>query len=156
MRDVIKDGYAWYFALLYRRLQLSHPCVLSINIRHTAVWEALALKHLKHLSNIIARPQLRAVAAPPQKKDSVAKLHYITHVQNGCHHIFKVMHSRQEKCGCNEHFNVKRSRRQDADTVYSVSKFNFSRNLWNFEICYFGLRMLSSSFCFFFFIQRFL
>ena len=75
----------------------------------------------------------------PPKKDRVAKLHYITrHVRNGGHHIFKVMHSRHEKCECNEHFNMKTSRPQDSDAVYGVSKFKLSRNLWNFEICYFG------------------
>ena len=95
---------------------------------------------------------------PPKKKDRVAKLHYITrHVRNGRHLFFKVLHIRHQKFGCNEHFNIKRSRRHASDTVYGVSKFNLSRNLWNFEICYFGLRMLSSSFCFFCFsTQRFL
>ena len=100
------------------------------------------------------RPRQRS--PPPKKKDRVAKLHYITrHVRNGCHHIFKVMHSRHEKCGCNKHFNIKRSQPQDSDAVYGESKFNFSRNLWNIEICYFARIMLSSSF-FFFSIQRFL
>ena len=82
-------------------------------------------------------------------KKRLAKLHYITrHVRNGCHLILATMLSRHERCGCNEHFNMKRSRRQDSDAVYGVWKFNLSRNLWNFEICYFRLRMLSSSFCF--------
>ena len=101
----------------------------------------------------------------PKKKDRVAKLHYITrHVQNSCRHILATMFSRHERCGCNQHFYMKRSRPQDSDAVYGLSKFNFNLNLWDFEICYFRLRMLSSSFfccccCFFFFffsIQRFL
>ena len=66
----------------------------------------------------------------PQKKDRVAKLHYITrHVRNGCHHILATMLSRHERCGCNKHFIMKRYRRQDSDAVYGMSKFNFSRNL---------------------------
>ena len=65
-----------------------------------------------------------------KKKDLVAKLHYITrHVRNGCQHILATMLSRHDSCGCNKHFNMERSRRQDSNAVYSVSKFNFGRNL---------------------------
>ena len=107
-------------------------------------------------SNWMITPDLFfIVRSPPQKKKTVAKLHYITrHVWNGCRHILATMLSRCGRCGCNEHFNMKRFQQQDSDAVYSVSKFNFSRNLWNIEICYFGLRMLSSSFCFYFFSTR--
>ena len=73
--------------------------------------------------NNIGRPRQRL--PPPQRKDRIAKLHYITrHVRNGCHHILVTMLNRHERCGCNEHFNVKRSRRQDSDAIYGVTKFN--------------------------------
>ena len=72
-----------------------------------------------------------AIAITAQKKqDRVAELHYTTlHVRNGCHYILPPMLSRHEKCGYSEHFNVKKSRRQDSDAVYGVSKFNLNRNL---------------------------
>ena len=40
---------------------------------------------------------------------------------------------------CGDHFNMKRSRRHESYAVNGVSKFIFSRNLWNFEIYYFGV-----------------
>ena len=105
--------------------------------------------------NFIVLPQQRSL---PPKKDRVARLHYITRqLRNRCHHILTPMLSHHETYEYSEHFNMKRWRRPNSNDVYGMSKFNLSRILWNFEICYFWLRMLSSSFSFFFFfIQRFL
>ena len=70
-----------------------------------------------------------AFAAPKKRHGKVA-LGYCTSLKRLIPH-FPSCAQPPWKVQCNDHFNMKRSLLQDSNTIYNVSKFNFSPNLWN-------------------------